>query len=320
MVWIVFAAFFVLILLADILIGAGRRSGMAAGGALALCLIPVLLALAYGGWLTIFAPGGTGRGSAPAADGHRFLTYLTGYLLELSLSADNVLMYAVILRSFSVPRESQAFVLFWGILIALLLRAILIISGLALVLKIPTVLYLMGGILLVAGFAMFFNHPPKEPGRGRMAGLLRRLIPVHDRYEGRRLFTRSNGRRLATPLLLVLLLIGIVDVMFALDSIPAIFGITRNPVIVLTSNLFAVVAIQWFYFAIAPFIERLHYLKTGLAVVLLFIGVKMLLPSLRLVGYRGSATISTQWSLAFMAVVLAVAIGASLLHQQSRKK
>ena len=319
MVWIVFLAFFGSILLADILIGAGRRSRFATGKAFALCLIPVVVALAYGAWFTIFASGGSGRMAAPSAGAHPFLTYFTGYLLELSLSADNVLMYAVILRGFSVPRESQGFVLFWGILIALLLRAVLIISGLALALKIPAVLFVMGGILLVAGFAMFFEHPDKDPGRGRLAGMLRRLIPVHECYEGRRLFARSNGRWLATPLFLVLLLIGVVDVMFAFDSIPAIFGITRNPIIVLTSNLFAVAAIQWLYFAIAPWIERLHFLKTGLAVVLLFIGVKMLVPGLRLVGYRGPVTISTGWSLTFMAVVLSIATGASLLHQQKAK-
>lgn len=320
MVWIVFIAFFSLILLADLLIGADRRSRLSSRKAFALCLIPVLLALAYGGWLAHAMAGGTGPISGPSAGAHAFVTYLTGYLLELSLSADNVLMYAVILRSFSVPRESQGFVLFWGILIALVLRAILIISGLALALKIPAVLYLMGGILLVAGFSMFFEHAEKQPGSGRLAGLLRRFIPVHDGYEGRRLFIRRDGRRLATPLLLVLLLIGIVDVIFAVDSIPAIFGITRIPVIVVTSNLFAVIALQWLYFGIAPLIERLRYLKIGLAVVLLFIGVKMLLPSLRLMGYRGPVTLSTEWSLAFMAVVLAVAIGASVLNPESDKK
>ena len=318
MVWIVFTAVVLLIFLADLAVGHQNRGRLSTPISLLLCLIPILLAIGYGLWLSA-AYDARWFGLVAGPTGHEpLLEYMTGYLLELSLSADNVMMFVLLLRTFSVPPAQQGFVLFWGILAALALRAGLIFSGLALILKIHAIFYIMGGILLVAGVLMFFERDEERQLGQWLSRALRAVLPIHDQFEGRKLVVRRNGRLYATPLLVVMLLVGIVDVIFAFDSIPAIFGITQNPVIVVTSNLFAVMALHWLYFVLAPLVERLKYLKIGLAIILLFIGFKMLLPLSDLLGYSGPVDIPVRWSLAFMAVVLVIAIVSSLRAESSR--
>ncbi len=316
MPWIIFLILLGSVMVANALLGFERRRSMTGRRAILLCLIPMAAALLYGGWLAVqnSTHGHADLGPQP------FLTYSTGYLLELGLSADNVLMYMVLLRRFNTPPELQGFVMFWGILLALVLRTVLICSGLAVVLRIPAMLYLMGGLLLAASIAMLLEKSEDKGDEGRTARWLRKIMPFHDRYVGRRILIVENGRRKATPLLLVLLLVGFIDVLFALDSIPAIFGITRVPIIVMSSNLFAVIALQWIYFAIVPLMQRLVYLKPALAIILFGLGIKMLLPLLRHAGYHGPVRVSTTWTLAMIGTVLGIAAAASIMRPRTKNE
>ena len=317
--WLIFSAAMAAVLLADRL--ARRRLAASAIHAVLLGAIPVGIALGFGVWLHLAYAGhwfGLVGGKISALGPHArrpMLEYTAGYLLELSLSADNIMLFVMLMRSFSVPVASQGFALFWAILGSMILRTALILTGLALLLKIHALLYVMGLFLLAAGVAMFFETDAEERLGRWLVRLLSRRLPVQDSYEGRRLIVRRAGRRYATPLLIVMGLIAVMDLVFALDSIPAIFGITRDPLIVVSSNLFAVLALQAFFFILAPLVDRLRYLQTGLAVILLFIALKMLLvPLARMVGYRGHPHIGTGWSLAFIIAVLAAAISASLVN------
>ncbi len=317
--WLILAAAMAAVLLADRL--ARRRLPAAALSAVWLGAIPVGIALGFGVWLHLAYAGhwfGLVGGKISALGPHSrrpMLEYTAGYLLELSLSADNIMLLVLLIRSFNVPLASQGFVLFWAILGSMILRTVLILTGLALLLKIPALLYAMGLFVLAAGIAMFFETDGEERLGQWLIRLLSRRLPVQDAYEGRRLIVRRAGRRYATPLLIVLVLLAVMDMVFALDSIPAIFGITRDPLIVVSSNLFAVLALQSLFFILAPLVDRLRYLQTGLAVILLFIALKILLaPLARLVGYRGHPHIGTGGALAFISAVLAAAILASLLN------
>jgi len=203
--------------------------------------------------------------------------FLTGYLLELSLSMDNVFVIALIFAYFRVPSEHQHRVLFWGIMGALIMRGVLIGVGAALVLRFHWVLYLFGAFLLFTGVKMFFaGEGGVEPEHNFVLKLARRLFPVSKDFEGQRFFTRLDGRRALTPLALVLLMVETTDLVFALDSIPAIFGVTQKPFIVFTSNVFAILGLRSLYFVLANAIEYFRFLKYGLALVLVFIGAKML--------------------------------------------
>lgn len=205
------------------------------------------------------------------------LEFLTGFLIEKSLSVDNLFVFAVILSYFSVPARYQHKVLYWGILGAMAMRLALILLGAALIARFDWILYLFGAFLIYAGVRMAVQqdvevHPEQNP----VVGLIRRLFPVEPRYHGGRFFVRIDRRTYMTPLLIVLVVVETTDVLFALDSIPAIFGITTNPFIVFTSNIFAVLGLRSLYFVLVGMLERFRFLKYGLAVVLCFVGVKML--------------------------------------------
>ncbi|MBM3875732.1 MAG: TerC family protein [Verrucomicrobia bacterium] len=210
-----------------------------------------------------------GRGEA--------LEFVTGYIIELSLSMDNVFVIALIFAYFRVPPELQHRVLFWGILGALVMRGLMIWGGAVLVSRFHGVLYLFGGFLLFTGVKMLFVdddgvHPEKNP----VLNLTRRLYPVTREFEGDRFITRLDGRRALTPLALVLLMVETTDLVFAVDSIPAIFAVTEKPFIIFTSNVFAILGLRSLYFVLAGAIRYFRYLKIGLALVLAFIGLKML--------------------------------------------
>lgn len=206
------------------------------------------------------------------------LEFLTGYLIERSLSMDNIFVFLLIFSYFRVPLSSQYRVLFWGILGALVMRAFFIFAGIALLEKFHWLLYAMGAFLVVTGIKLALEKEKKiEPERNPVFRLARRFIPATPTYEGERFFVRREGRLLATPLLLVLFVIGPTDLVFALDSIPAIFAITLDPFIVYTSNAFAVLGLRALYFALAGLMRMFHHLHYGLAAVLAFVGVKMLL-------------------------------------------
>ena len=233
------------------------------------------------------------------------LEFLTGYLIEKSLSIDNVFVIALIFSYFAVPPEYQHRVLFWGILGALAMRAAFIAAGTALIANFHWILYVFGAFLVVTGIKMALA-PDRglEPDRNPVLRLVRRLLPVTDRYHGQRFFVRDAGRLVATPLFLVLVLVETTDLIFAVDSIPAIFAVTSDPFLVYTSNVFAILGLRSLYFLLAGVMQELAYLKLGLAAILVFVGTKMTIAG----WYKVPAGVS----LAVVAGILALAVGASL--------
>jgi tellurite resistance protein TerC len=212
--------------------------------------------------------------------GPKALDFFTGYLIELSLSVDNLFVFVVVFATMRISPALQHRVLYWGILSALALRAGMILGGSALLIRFHWLIYVFGAFLVLTGFRLFF-HEAKEhhPEKSWAFRALRRVIPSTSRVEGHRFFVLEGGKRLATPLFLALVLIELSDVVFALDSVPAIFGVTLDPFIVFTSNIFAILGLRSLYFAVASLLGRFEYLHFGLSLVLVFIGVKMSISS-----------------------------------------
>jgi tellurite resistance protein TerC len=206
----------------------------------------------------------------------RGLEFLTGWLIEKSLSVDNIFVFAVIFGALGIPALHQHRVLFWGILTALLLRAIMIFAGVAMLARFHWLIYVFGAFLILTGIKLLRERGrASNPEDAWALRLARRLIPSTPRLDGDRFFTVENGRRVATPLFLALVLVEFTDVIFAVDSIPAILAITRDPFIVFTSNIFAILGLRSLYFLLAGLVDRFRYLKVGLAAVLVFVGAKM---------------------------------------------
>lgn len=206
------------------------------------------------------------------------LEFLTGYLLEKSLSVDNIFVFLMIFTYFRVPYLHQHKVLFWGILGALIMRALFILIGVTLIQKFHWVIYIMGGFLIVTGIKMATQKDDEiHPERNPVLRLFRRIMPVTENYEGGRFFVRRRGALYATPLFVVVLVVETTDVIFAVDSIPAILAITLDPFIVYTSNVFAILGLRALYFALAGIMRLFHYLPYGLSLILVFVGIKMLL-------------------------------------------
>ena len=206
------------------------------------------------------------------------LTFLTGYVIELSLSVDNLFVMVVIFSYFRVPPESLHRVLFYGILGALIMRGIFIGVGAFLLARFEWILYVFGAMLVITGVRMMFKQDEEFDGENnKIVKLVRRRVPMTMQYHDSKFFAMVDGRKLATPLFLVLILIEFTDLIFAVDSIPAIFGITRDPFIVFTSNIFAILGLRSMFFLLAAVVERFYLLKYGLAVILTFIGIKMLI-------------------------------------------
>ena len=205
------------------------------------------------------------------------LEFLTGYLIELSLSMDNVFVIALIFAYFRVPSEHQHRVLYWGIIGALIMRGIMIGAGVALVTRLDWLLYVFGAFLLYSGIKMIFVETEVHPEKNRVVQLARKLYPVAPSLDGQKFITHWQGKKALTPLALVLLMVETTDLIFAVDSIPAIFAVTTKPFIVFTSNVFAILGLRSLYFVLAGALRYFRYLKVGLSLVLVFIGVKMLL-------------------------------------------
>lgn len=234
------------------------------------------------------------------------LEFLTGYLVEKSLSVDNIFVFLMAFGYFKVPAAYQHRVLFWGVLGALIMRAALIFVGAAVLARFHWVIYVFGGFLVLTGAKMAFQSgPPPDPRQNLVVRLVRRLMPVTEEYHGESFFVRKEGVLLATPLLLVLVLIEFTDLVFAVDSIPAIFAVTKNPFIVYTSNVFAILGLRSLYFALSGVVERFHCLKYGLAGVLVFVGAKMCLVDV----YKVPIGVS----LGVIATLLAASVVASLV-------
>jgi tellurite resistance protein TerC len=204
------------------------------------------------------------------------LDFLTGYVLELSLSVDNLFVFVLVFATFRVPRALQHRVLFWGIVGALVLRGTMIVAGAALLARFAWLIELFGAFLLVSGVKLLLAREERHPERSWAFRALRRVIPSTSRMEGHRFTLVEGGRRVATPLLLALVLIELADVVFALDSVPAVFGVTLDPFIVFTSNVFAILGLRSLYFVLARLMGRFAHLRIGLSAVLAFIGGKML--------------------------------------------
>jgi tellurite resistance protein TerC len=277
---------FILLILALLALDLGvfhrRVHAIGMGEALAWSAFWIILALAFNvavfflyehNWM------GVGHAGVVDLDGRTAaLQFFTGYLVEKSLSLDNIFVIALIFAYFQIPLAYQHRVLFWGILGALILRGIMIAVGAALIHRFDWMAYVFGGILLFTAVRMLVaRHDNLEPEKSPVVRLARRLHPVTPDLHGSRFFVNLDGRRAMTPLFLVLLLVEATDVLFAIDSIPAIFAITTDPFLVFTSNVFAILGLRSLYFALAPLMDRFRFLKTSLVFVLAFVGVKMIL-------------------------------------------
>jgi tellurite resistance protein TerC len=299
LLWIAFNLFVVAMLALDLGVLRRRARAVSFWEALIWSAVWVTLAFSFAGLLYHW------QGRTPA------LEFVTGYVIELSLSVDNLFIFLLIFRYFKVPDQSQHKVLIWGILGALLLRAVFIFAGVGLMRRFHFITYLFGALLVYSGIKLFREgnseiHPEKNP----VLRLFRKFVPVTKEYEGERFFVRHRGLY-ATPLLIVLVVVETTDLLFAVDSIPAILAITLNAFVVYTSNVFAIMGLRSMYFALAGMMDIFHYLHYGLAVILIFVGGKML----------GSAyyELSTLATLGFVGAVLAVSIGASLIYPQKNR-
>jgi tellurite resistance protein TerC len=285
----------ILLMLAVDLVAHRRAHVVGVREALAWSGVWVALGLAFGA-VVWWAWGGEFAGQ-----------YFAGYVIEKSLAVDNVFVFAIIFGYFAVPREYQHRILFYGVLGALVFRAVFIAAGSVLIASFAWILYVFGAFLVVTGMRMALHREQTaDYDRNVVLRAYRRIVPSTDRFHGKKFLVRQGGRWVATPLLTVLVLIEISDVVFAVDSIPAIFAVTQEPFLVFTSNAFAVLGLRAMYFLLADLMHRFVYLKLGLALVLVWVGVKMLLLEI----YK----IPTALSLAVVGLILGTAIAAGLIR------
>ena len=293
--WIILAAVFFTVLALDILVFNREAHAPSFREAARFSAFYVALGLGFGA--LIFATRGGLDGSA----------YLAGYLLELSLSVDNVFVFALIFSAFAVPLPFQHRVLFYGILGAIVFRGIFIGLGTALIENFHWVIYIFGILLLITGYRMWAHRHEDmvDPTRNPILRVFRRFVPTTDGYRGQRFVVTENGRRLATPLMAVLVVVESTDVLFAIDSVPAIFSVTTDPFLVFSSNAFAILGLRALYFLLANAVDKFRYLKPGLAALLIFAGIKILIQDI----YH----IPIPLSLGIIVAILVIAIGGSLL-------
>jgi tellurite resistance protein TerC len=299
--WIGFSAFVLAMLALDLGVIHRRAHVVQVGEALVWSALWILLALLFNVGVYFWF------GS------ERALEFLTGYIVEKSLSIDNLFVFSVLFSSFAVPAALQHRVLLWGIVGALAMRAILIVVGTALLARFHWLAYVLGAMLVLTGFRLLVQRGSEpRPERNPLFRLFRRIVPLIGDYRGSRFFVVEAGRHYATPLFLVLVAVEATDLVFALDSIPAIFAITADPFIVFTSNVFAMLGLRALYFALADMLWRFHHLKVGLALVLVFVGAKMLAAPL----YHVPIAVS----LALTAVLIGGSVAASLLHPRPKPR
>jgi len=292
--WLVFNLFVLLAVALDLAVFHRRAHKIALREALAWSLVWLALAIVFGFGVFRF------YGRQPA------LEFFTGYVIEKALSMDNLFVFLVIFRVFAVKDEFQHRVLAYGILGALVLRGFMIVAGSALLHRFDWIMYVFGAFIIYVGLHMLFqDRAAGHPEKNFLVRYLSKHLPLTRDYHQQKFFVRESGKLLATPLFLVLLVVEITDVTFAVDSIPAVFGITRDPFIVYSSNVFAILGLRALYFLLAAVLEKLAYIKVGLAAVLIFVGAKMIVePWLH---------ISVAVSLAIVMGILAVSVIASLL-------
>jgi tellurite resistance protein TerC len=298
--WLAFGVLVVGVLALDL--GVGQRSDRA---------MPVREALRWSVlWIAVAVLFGVGINAR--LGGAKALEFFTGYVVELSLSADNIFVFLMLFTYFRVPDPYRHKVLLWGILGALVMRGVFIAVGVTLIQRFHPVFYVFGALLIGSGVKMAFERDVEiHPERNPLLRLARRLLPVTKTYAGDRFFTFEGGRRYATPLFIVLLVVETTDLVFAIDSIPAVLAITQDPFIVYTSNIFAVLGLRAMFFALAGVVGMFHYLSVGLSAILVLIGAKMQLTDV--------VSVPTAVSLAAVAVILAVSIVASILRPREGK-
>ncbi len=297
LLWSGFTAAVVLLLAVDLIVFHHREHVIRFREALAWSLFWIALSVAFGIWLTW-------------RFGHRpGLEYFAGYIVEESLSVDNLFVFLLLFRYFAVPQRFQHRVLFWGIFGAICTRALFILLGISLLTYVHWTIYVFGALLLFTGYRVL-THTAEQihPERNPVVRLLRRVIPMTRGYHGKHFFAREEGRSMATPLLLVLVVIEVSDLIFAVDSVPAVLAVTRDPFIAFASNILAILGLRALYFIIADLLRRLEYLHIGLGLILIFVGLKMLASDL----YE----IPIGVSLLGIAVLIAIAVVASLAHQR----
>ncbi|MFL6197476.1 MAG: TerC family protein [Thermoanaerobaculia bacterium] len=293
--WGVFFALLLGMLALDLGVFNRREHRIGLREALFWSVVWTIVALAFNAW--IFYAFGQQVG----------LEFLTGYVIERSLSFDNIFVFVVIFNYFAVPAEHQHRVLFWGILGALISRGIFIAMGTALLTRFEWLIFVFGAFLVYTGFKIFREKETQvHPERNPVVRAFQKLVPLTNRYHGKHFFVREDGRARATPLMLVLVVVEATDVVFAVDSIPAVFGVTTNAFIVFTSNIFAILGLRALYFLLAGLMHKFHYLNYGLGLVLVFVGGKMLT--------HKWFEIPTLLSLGIVLGILAVAVVASLLR------
>lgn len=297
--WFAFVAFLILMLALDLGVFNKKQHVISVKEALITSAVWVALSLAFNAVVFYLW------------DHQKGLEFLTGYLLEKSLSVDNIFVFILLFNYFDVPQKYQHKVLFWGIFGALIMRAILIFIGTALIAKFSWIIIIFGLFLVVAGLKMAFQkdekiHPEKNP----VVKFVKKFIPVTHEYHKDKFFIKQGGL-FATPLFIVLIVVETTDLIFAFDSIPAILAITHDPFIVFTSNAFAILGLRALYFALAGFMDKFHYLKLGLSIILVFIGIKMLI--------TGVFHIPTFGSLIVIIIILTVSILASMVRNKKAK-
>ncbi|GAA2087358.1 TerC family protein [Kitasatospora saccharophila] len=309
--WAGTIAVLVALIVADFFIGGRKPHEVSIKEAGIWTTVWVVLAGLFGGFVWWYG------GSKPAVE------FFAGYVTEKSLSVDNLFVFILIMGKFAVPKIYQQWVLMFGVIIALVLRGVFIAGGAALVAKFSWVFYLFGAFLVWTAVKLVKeagqDKTEEEFEEGRLLRLIKKRVPSTDEYHGTKLFVRIDGRRLMTPMTTVMLAIGTTDMLFALDSIPAIFGLTQDAYIVFTANAFALMGLRQLYFLIGGLLTRLVYLSYGLSVILGFIGVKLILHALHESGVH-VPEISIAFSLAFIVVVLAVTTVASLLASRKQDR
>lgn len=290
------------LLVLDWLLLGRRRRPITTAQAARLSLVYIGIALAFGVGFTVLAGGSAGA------------QYFTGYVVEESLSIDNLFVFVIIIGALAVPAAAQPKALSLGITLALVLRAVFIALG-ATLLEAFSFMFAVFGVGLIVTAVQLFRHREQDPdvSENVVLGAARRVLPLSEHYHGSRLVTNGDGRRLLTPLFMALLAIGTADVVFALDSIPAVFGVSRHVYVVFAANAFALLGLRPMFFLVSGLLDRLVYLSTGLAAILAFIGVKLVLESAHDLG-AGVPQISTGVTLAVIGTVLALTTGASVLR------
>ena len=302
--WTIFGVVVVAMMALDLGVFHRKAHGVSVKEALSWTTVWILLALSFNLLIYFyFDPRHEGSGEKPSVE------FLTCYLTEYALSVDNIFVFLVIFRFFAIPPEAQHRVLFWGIFGAAVMRGLFLFLGIEVIERYHEAIYVLGALLVLTGIKLFFQKDEElDPERNIILRLARRFMPVTSEYEGAQFFVVRAGKRFATPLFLALLVVETTDVLFAVDSVPAALAISKNLFVVYTSNIFAILGLRSLFFAVGGLLRYLHYLKYGLSVILIFVGIKMLLSHAK--------PIPVQVSLGVVGGILLVSVVASMIRSR----